>query len=606
MSVSVNTNTSGAGTINGTITIHQDSNGTIDGLANTPLADQVPSVSGSVIATLTNLAVPVINNAQPISFGNVRIGTATTAQTVSVTNGAPVSAFSEGLIGNATGTTGTGIIASGGFGSPGNSLAAGQTNPPNPPGSSSISVNIDTSSGGAKSGNAVIDFQSDGTGFSGGTVTDLGPTNVAVSGNVYRLANPTLNTPAVTLAARVNGPLATANVSVTNTSPDIYTEALKASFGTAPTGFSNTGSLGTNGLAAQGTNASGLTVGLASTGTSGITTGTATVNFVSTGAGTDNAADISVGSQNVALTGKVYQTAVASVTPGVSFGIVHVGDTVGPQTITVTNTATGALVDSITGSMNVRGAPFSVTGGGTLGSGVAGNNGSSGSALRVGLNTSTAGVYTGANAGSATLTLASHDSDLADLALTTSPVTLSATVNNYAAVGLASTTRGSLTGGGSAYTLNLGTLTQGSGLISAALAALNAALAPADALSLGIDSSGYSVESGSGFGLALNAFADLAAGDTQGNAFDVSLDTSGTGTFDEVIKFDGYGSNADYSDNNANVLDPTLTIEATVTAGGSGPPTGVPEPSSWLVLLSALAGLGSMRRLRSGSPARVD
>jgi hypothetical protein len=94
----------------------------------------------------------------------------------------------------------------------------------------------------------------------------------------------------------------------------------------------------------------------------------------------------------------------------------------------------------------------------------------------------------------------------------------------------------------------------------------------------------------------LNPFADLAAGDTQDNAFDVSLDTSGTGTFEEVIKFDGYGSNADYSDNNANVLDPTLTIEASVTAGGSGPPTGVPEPSSWLVLASALAGLGGIRR----------
>ena len=125
------------------------------------------------------------------------------------------------------------------------------------------------------------------------------------------------------------------------------------------------------------------------------------------------------------------------------------------------------------------------------------------------------------------------------MALSTSPVTLSATVNNYAAVGLASTTNGSLTGGGSAYTLNLGTLTQGSGVITAALAAINAALGPADALSLGIDSAGYSVESGGGFELMLNPFADLAAGDTQGNAFDVSLDTSGTGTFDEVIKFDG-------------------------------------------------------------------
>jgi len=244
-----------------------------------------------------------------------------------------------------------------------------------------------------------------------------------------------------------------------------------------------------------------------------------------------------------------------------------------------------------------------VSGGRTLGGGVAGNNGNSGSELQVGLNTSTAGVYTGANAGSATLTLASHDSDLADLPLTTGPVSLSATVNNYAVVGLASTTNGSLTGGHSAYTLNLGTLTQGSGFITAALTALNAALGPADDLTL--NSGDFSVISGGGeFGLTLNQVTKLAAGATQGNALDVSLDTSGTGTFDEVITFDGIGSNDSGYSSNANVLDPTLTIEATVSP--SGPPTGVPEPSSWLVLLSALAGLGGIGRLRRGGRARVD
>ncbi len=268
----------------------------------------------------------------------------------------------------------------------------------------------------------------------------------------------------------------------------------------------------------------------------------------------------------------------------------HVGDTVSPQTITVTNTASSALVDSIVGSMNVSGAPFSVSSGGSLGSGVAGNNGNSGSALQVGLSIGTAGVCSG----SANLTLASHDSDLADVALTTSPVALSGTVNNYAAVGLASTTNGSLAGGDTAYTLNLGTLTQGSGVISAALTALNVWFGPADGLTL--NSGDFSVLSGGGeFGLTLNQVTDLAAGDTQGNALDVSLDTSGAGTFDEVIQFDGFGSNASGYDSNANVLDPTLTILASVSASGGGP-TGVPEPSSWLMLLSALAGLGGVAR----------
>ena len=47
-----------------------------------------------------------------------------------------------------------------------------------------IQVGIDASTAGVKAGNAVIGFGSDGTPF-GGVITDLGPTNVAVSGKVY-------------------------------------------------------------------------------------------------------------------------------------------------------------------------------------------------------------------------------------------------------------------------------------------------------------------------------------------------------------------------------------------------------------------------------------
>ena len=591
-SMKATVSTATAGTFNGSTVVNQASNGaTTSHLGITLLASQNVGLSGSITGGVFTFAAPTVNNTQPIDFGNVRINSSPASQSLSISNTARAASTTEALDG-AVVSAPTGFNASGSF----NGLAAGA------PANTSIQVGMNTTAAGAQSGNVVLQFKSDGSATAGdGTVTTLTPnTSVAVTGAVFREANPTLNTPAVTLAARANTGLPTANVSVTNTSPDSFTEALKASFGTAPAGFTNTGSLGSNGLAAEGTNATGLTVGLASTATSGITTGTATVNFVSTGAGTENAADVSVGSANVSLTGKVYQTAVASITPSVSFGIVHVGDSVTPQIITVSNIASGALVDSIVGSMNVNGAPFSVSGGGTLGSGVTAG-GNSGNALAVGLNTGTAGAYSG----NANLTLASHDSDLADLALTTSPVTLSATVNNYAAVGLASTTKGSLTGGGSAYTLNLGTLTQGSGIVAAALAALNAALGPADALTL--NSGDFTVISGgSEFGLTLNQVTDLAAGDTQDNAFDVSLDTNGTGTFEEVIQFDGFGSNDGGYDSNANVLDPTLTIEATVLPAGSGPPTGVPEPSSWLMLLSSLTGLGGIarpwRRARTGAP----
>ncbi len=586
-SMTAKISTATAGSISGNITVHQASNGTIDGLANTPLADQTPAVSGSVTATVTNLAVPVVNNTQPISFGNVRINTATTAQAVSVTNGAPVSSFSEGLIGSANGTTGTGIIAAGGFGSAGNSLAAGQTNPGSPTGSGNISVNIDTTSAGAKSGNAVLDFKSDGTGFSGGTVTDLGNTNVAVTGNVYRLANPTINTPSVTLAARVGGGLPSATISVTNTSPDAFTEGLNASLSSPPgTGFTNVGSAITN-LAQGATDSTTLKVGLASTATSGTITGNASVALASNGTGTDGAANKALTSGTVALTGKVYQTAAATVTPSVNFGTVHVGDTVTAQPVNVANTAKGTLTDVITGSITSVVGP-ATNGGGTLGTGVAA--GTNSNALTVGLNTSKAGTFTGGNAGSATLTLASHDADLADAPISTSPVTVSAVINNYASIGLANATKGNLIGGNAAYTLNFGNVTKGTGLLTAALDLLNNAAGPADALSMLMN--GFTVKSGTGFSFSSGAFNTLAAGGSDQGDLSVQLDTATAGVLSETIQLDGTGTNVSGWNSGVGVNDPTLTITADVVTGVGA----VPEPPSLLVMLAGLFGLGAFAR----------
>lgn len=100
LTLSVNTMT--AGLVQGTIQVNQASNGTIDGLANTALASQNPAVSGTVQATVTNVAVAQGNTAQPVAFGNVRVGS-TAAKALRITNAAPASAFSENLIANTTG-----------------------------------------------------------------------------------------------------------------------------------------------------------------------------------------------------------------------------------------------------------------------------------------------------------------------------------------------------------------------------------------------------------------------------------------------------------------------------------------------------------------------
>ncbi len=415
-SMSVSVSTLVAGMFGGSVLVNQASNGaTTSGLGITALPGQNVAVDGSVTGGVFTYAQPTINNALPVNFGNVRIGSVVANQAISVSNTAPVAPTTELLDGSFVSAP-TGFSGSGSFAG----LVPGAS--PN----TSIQVGMNTGVAGAQSGSVAVNFVSNGTTIPGdGTTTNLGDTNIAVSGAVYRLASPTLNTASVTLAARVGDAAPSANVSVTNTSPDAYTESLKAGFGAAPSGFANTGSIG--GLAAQGTDAASLSVGLASTAVSGTFTGSATVNFVTTGAGTDNAADESVGSGAVALTGKVYQTAAASVTPNVNFGVVHVGASVADQSITVTNTATGALTDVITGGFGspAPGSPFSTSG--TLGPGVAGNGGSSG-ALKVGFNTSTAGMYSAA----ATLALASHDADLTDVALTAGPVTLTGSAYDYA------------------------------------------------------------------------------------------------------------------------------------------------------------------------------
>ena len=572
-SLQLSVSTAKAGIVSGTIQVHQASNGTVSGLGSTALPDQNPSVSGTVAATVTNLAQAQINTAQPVAFGNVRIGS-TQSTSLSITNAAPVGGFSESLVANTAGggagTTG-GVTLAGGFGN--GSGTAVPSLAPQATDATHVTVGLNTATAGAKSGNATINFKSDGTGFTGGTVTDLGTQNVAVTGNVFRLANPSAITPAVTLAARVGGTASTA-LSVGNSSPDIYTEGLKASLAAAPSNFTSTGAI-TN-LAAGGTDTSSLRVGLV-TSTAGTFTGNQAVTLASTGAGTTGAADQALASGTVALTGKVYQTASASVTPvPVNFGTVHVGDTVAALALTIGNTAPGALTDVLQGGFGAVSGPF--TGTGTLGAGVAA--GATSTAMKIGLNTSSAGVFSG----SAGLALTSHDSDLADIGVAAGPVSLGATVNNYAVSGFGrSGGAGSFSGLGNSYTLDFGTVATGTSLMDTLFAA-NFAVGPADVLA-GTFSSG-----GGGFGLSgFSSFSGLVAG-AQFAGLTVTFNAGSPGTFKEVVDLIGTGSNG--SGYSGAVADTLLTIEGTVA--GSGTP--VPEPGTLALLGSGLAAMLSLRR----------
>ena len=152
------------------------------------------------------------------------------------------------------------------------------------------------------------------------------------------------------------------------------------------------------------------------------------------------------------------------------------------------------------------------------------------------------------------------------------------TVDNFAVAALAEASGGgTFTRNGNNYTLDLGTLAQGSGPVSIDLNALNTATGPADALAGSFQLSGPSVFAATGFG----GFSGLGAGASIGIGT-ITLDTGTAGTFQETLTFDPTGSNA--SGYMAALAPETLTVTAVVASTG-------PQLTGQIVLASATEGL---------------
>ena len=573
-SMVVGLNTAAAGAVNGAVTVDFASDGAgTSGLGITALPSQSVGVTG-VIQTAGNVfrlasASPAAPN--PVDFGNVRVGSVAT-QALTITNTAPNDGFSEKLNASIGGAT-AGITATGSF----NLLAPQSTN------NSALVVGLDTTTAGARAGTATITLASDGTGTSGLGVTPLSAQTVAVNGAVYRLANPSL-LPSLALAARVGDAAPTAPIGITNVSPDAFTERLVASFGAVSPGFTGSGSI--NGLAA-GVSSNSMGISL-NTATAGAFSGNATVNLVSSGAGTTGAPDAPLAAQGVGLTGHVYAPAVAqSNTTSVDFGIVHRGDTVAERAVSVTNAAgAAALNDTLQASFAGASAGFTTSG---VVTGLAPGATSAGT-LHVGLDTTSAGV----RSGTANLAFASHDGDLADLPLGGATVDLHAQVNNYAQVALTAAGAGTLTHAGNLYTLDFGTLALGAGPQATSLAVLNSAVGPADLLSGQFDLAGV----GSGFELTgFGSFSDLVAGASVGG-FEIVFDDGDTGAFLATVVLHASGSNA--SGFEGRLDDTTLVIRGDVVAIAA-----VPEPGTYALMLGGLLMVGRIaHRRRYGREAR--
>ncbi len=379
---------------------------------------------------------------------------------------------------------------------------------------------------------------------------------------------------------------ATANqsVSITNASPDIYTEGLRVNMvGASGNAQHNGGSIAN--LAAQGTNDSSLQVGLNSTAVAGVTSGTVSLGFVSTGAGTTGAPDLDIGGGLVTVTGKVYTAAQAQVgNPAINFGIVHVGDSVGPVALNVSNVApTTALNDTLRASFGAVSGPFS--GNGSIAGLVAG--GTDGASMRVGLDTSSAGIFDG----SGSVSLASHNDDMADLVLSPASLILSAQINNYAnPVFVKTAGAGNLSGSGDTFTLDLGDLLLGSGLTTTSLGVLNDVFGPADLVRGTFDLSGVNDFGLSGFG----PFAGLGAGDLFAGLL-ASFAATSLGSFDDTIVLNALAYNASGYEQELSI---TLLLHADVLQQA------VPEPPVIVLLLAALALLGYALRRRTVSLPR--
>jgi len=269
-SLIVGLDTSSAGAKTGTATIGLTSDGTgTSGLANTTLASQTVNISGNVF----RLAAASAHSPEPIAFGNFHVGDMAPSQKISLTNTAATDGFSENLdasIGSATG----GVTANGAF----MGLAPGVTN------NTSLSVGINTSSAGDKSGTATIALTSDGTGTSGLANTTLSSQTVNVTGGVYRLASPSVHTPEPVNFGIVHiGATPSHSLSITNNATnDNFSEKLNASIGSATGGVTTAGSIS---QLAPGSTSTALSVGI-DTATAGNKSGTATISFASDGTGT--------------------------------------------------------------------------------------------------------------------------------------------------------------------------------------------------------------------------------------------------------------------------------------------------------------------------------
>jgi large repetitive protein len=248
----------------------------------TDLAGNTASAEADVTVPLPLAEATITNN--PIDFGNVRVGDAVT-DNIDVENSATPPA--QTLDGNVAGSTGD-VTASGSF----TGLSAG-----GPADTTDLSVTLDTSSDGPKTGTVTVDFASD----NGTTTTPLASQTVDATGTVWNEASGSISAPSDEIFHV--GDSGALPLTVENTAPaDGYSEGLVAS---ATGSLGDVTGAGTSGVIAAGSSDDSSLTATFDTSTAGTYSGDVAVDLQTDGAGTSGLAPLDLGTTTVPVSATV-------------------------------------------------------------------------------------------------------------------------------------------------------------------------------------------------------------------------------------------------------------------------------------------------------------
>ena len=463
----------------------------------------------------------------PVTMANQRVG-GTLMQDLTTTNTAPAGLFSEALNASFASFVGQAINNGGAV----TNLIAGGSNV------GAMKVGVDTTTAGAKTGQARLTFESDGTGPNGNSglaAVSAGIHNFNVIGNVYQAAQPT---PAA-LPSVVNlgnfragaGAQAAPGIVVTNTNlaPTGFQEGLAAAIlstsGQATgTGFSNAvaGGNGTLNVGLSGINA-------------GANTGSVNVQLRSNGiatTGDTGLGNLDLGAaQAITVNASGYRLAAPNTIAAVNFGNV-LANSVQTRTLTISNQATAdGFSEALNAAFGVFGGTnaASFSGAGAIAGLLAG--GSNNTSMVVTLNTS----LTGAKTANVQVLLDSNGTAIGNgLGLTALPTQtinldglITANVGNLATAGLNPTT------------VNFGKFREGAASQTQQLTVSNLTQGPGEGLNASFGAATGSASNNAG------SITSLPTGGSNNTAMSVTLSglaTAGAKSGTQVLNFVSDGS----------------------------------------------------------------